>query len=242
MSKRYRLKRDSPDSKAGTILTQVADSDYEYIANGGYDSFYYKDQVENSPDWFELIEEPKEVFTWDDKLACEWAGYLEEVLKIGTSTSQIPAILRMWKERHKSKTKPLPKDVFEVKAVFCSKGFVTDQKVSGVSYIFEVVGRNKGWFSSDKFQPIKQAIEAVLNNDDREYCYKVERNPDGSIRSFIELKYSQPQMDKGIEDAFNAARKPDDGIFQRSYSDPSYIQHFFAKHPTFQSYLDTLKK
>jgi hypothetical protein len=63
MNKRYRLLKDLPDCKAGTVLEQ--ENPYGlFMYCGAFDgkepdSWYIKDVVENNPEWFELIEEPQ---------------------------------------------------------------------------------------------------------------------------------------------------------------------------------------
>lgn len=60
--KKYKLLKDLPDAKAGTILTLAADDTYEYksseVYNGVETSWWGKDFVENKPEWFELVTEP----------------------------------------------------------------------------------------------------------------------------------------------------------------------------------------
>ena len=60
--RQYRLLRDLPDAKAGTILTFDGDNCYDYNSNRtgqGEDlvtvCWYKKDFVENNLDWFELV-------------------------------------------------------------------------------------------------------------------------------------------------------------------------------------------
>jgi hypothetical protein len=60
-NKRYKLKKDLPDCKAGTILEQdKPDGLYMYVGEtdgGDADSWYVKEVVETNQDWFELIED-----------------------------------------------------------------------------------------------------------------------------------------------------------------------------------------
>lgn len=64
--KRYRLIKDLPDAKAGTILEFDGNDCYDYKSHRTGNkidtalSWYKKDFVENNPDWFELIPESKE--------------------------------------------------------------------------------------------------------------------------------------------------------------------------------------
>lgn len=65
--KRYRLIKDLPDAKAGTILTSDDKYDtYDYKSHrtgnpiGTAFYWYKKEFVENNPEWFELIPESKE--------------------------------------------------------------------------------------------------------------------------------------------------------------------------------------
>lgn len=105
MSKRYRLKKDLPGVSAGVELVPTSAMAYGYLTQGQWVHLeWVNDIIRANPDWFEEIkEEPKEVFTWDDKLACEWAGYLEERLKLAPYTD-IRRILHSWKEKKQSKT------------------------------------------------------------------------------------------------------------------------------------------
>lgn len=59
---RYRLKKDLPGVKKGTILTEdYGDDTYGYNSDNGEDCRIRRWNVEMFPDWFELIkEEPKE--------------------------------------------------------------------------------------------------------------------------------------------------------------------------------------
>lgn len=56
--RKYRLKRDLPDAKAGIILSQDKE-DGLYMYRGMFDeneeSWYIKEAVETNPDWFEEI-------------------------------------------------------------------------------------------------------------------------------------------------------------------------------------------
>lgn len=59
MERRYRLLRDLPDSKAGDvyILTNEPYHECAYYKNGKLsDSYWMPKNVEDNPDWFELIE------------------------------------------------------------------------------------------------------------------------------------------------------------------------------------------
>jgi len=65
MSKRYRLLKDLPDAKAGTILSLGGYEKDLYMYSGILDdgqeaSWYVKSTVENNPEWFEEIHQPKE--------------------------------------------------------------------------------------------------------------------------------------------------------------------------------------
>lgn len=58
MTKRYRLKKDLPDIKAGDIFQNFTGKYYvSSPSNFFYGYTYPKEVVENSPDWFEPIED-----------------------------------------------------------------------------------------------------------------------------------------------------------------------------------------
>lgn len=84
MSKRYRLLKSLPDADIGTILEN---NDGLYRYKGRTDqpletSWYVKEVVENNPEWFEEIEQPKrepqptdKEFKWTDELVADFFGY-----------------------------------------------------------------------------------------------------------------------------------------------------------------------
>jgi cyclopropane fatty-acyl-phospholipid synthase-like methyltransferase len=60
MSKKYKLLKDLPDCKAGTILELSEDGEsYDYKAQDGAECWYRRHYVESNSDWFQLVEEPK---------------------------------------------------------------------------------------------------------------------------------------------------------------------------------------
>lgn len=62
MSKKYRLLKDLPDAKSGTIFELDKEGDsYDYTATTGEFCWYRRHFIENNPDWFELINERIEV-------------------------------------------------------------------------------------------------------------------------------------------------------------------------------------
>jgi len=55
--KKYRLKKDLPDCKAGAIFEYELDTIYVHSTNGKHYLSYHKDIVENNPEWFEEVKE-----------------------------------------------------------------------------------------------------------------------------------------------------------------------------------------
>lgn len=85
-SKRYRLKKDLPDSNAGDEYVLFRDGiegpSVYYKFGDPNESYWLQKHVENRPDWFELIEEirptgTKEVFIWDEKLIAEYCNIFQ---------------------------------------------------------------------------------------------------------------------------------------------------------------------
>ena len=65
MTKKYRLLIDSPEYPKGTIATQDPDGDYVVIfgeEGTGVRQYLNKKQIENRPEVWQLIEEPKQSF------------------------------------------------------------------------------------------------------------------------------------------------------------------------------------
>lgn len=116
-TKKYKLLRDLPDAKAGTIFTFDGDDSYDYKSAQYEDgkSWYKNVVVENNPDWFELIPIPsKEV---------------QERIIVGDVTQ--------WN--------------------------MTDVLNGGRYLKVDISDYPKHW--QEKIPAIKQAIEAVLNED-----------------------------------------------------------------------------
>jgi len=70
MSKKYRLMKDLPDAKAGTVLTKEDKPNGLYMYCGPFDgtdpdSWYSEEVVENNPDWFQEIKEPEPPKEWE---------------------------------------------------------------------------------------------------------------------------------------------------------------------------------
>lgn len=60
--KKYKLIKDLPDAKAGTIFHNAETNLYRYTSNDEETCFYIGFKVENNPEWWELIEEkPKKI-------------------------------------------------------------------------------------------------------------------------------------------------------------------------------------
>ena len=57
MSKRYRLKKDLPDVKAGAVFIHDGKYSYDYESKNKLPSWYDESNVENNPEWFEEIKE-----------------------------------------------------------------------------------------------------------------------------------------------------------------------------------------
>lgn len=55
IKKQYRLLRELPDAKVGTIFTEDGKGYYDYNSTDGSDSFYSSDEMENNPSWFEEV-------------------------------------------------------------------------------------------------------------------------------------------------------------------------------------------
>jgi hypothetical protein len=71
--KKYKLLKDLPEAKAGTILTPGDLKDvYEYPCSSGAKSWYANALVENTPEWFQEIKEPK----WTDDDMLRFANYV----------------------------------------------------------------------------------------------------------------------------------------------------------------------
>lgn len=169
---------------------------------------------------------PKEVFTWDDALACEWAGYLHSKFEMGNSAADITTILPQWKEKKQSKTTPLSKEIIEVTDFYyeCSTA-------NGKEY---VIATNKT-IPNEKHNDIIKAIEAVLNNDvppswvkDSKYVVSADCG-----KTFINC-YTQEAMDKAREQTWEAAKT--------TIPDPSGIAQLVFKYPTLESYLNHISK
>lgn len=85
--KKYRLLKDLPDAKAGTIATLSKDGDsYDYKARWGEDCWYRKSYVEDNSEWWEeLVEDEITVKVFYDGFAGEMMG-----VKLNNPTWVIP--------------------------------------------------------------------------------------------------------------------------------------------------------
>lgn len=225
--KKYKLLKDLPDGS-------VVGDEYEC---GKQFNFYFNTrihkeatavdeghrwdtwQVENNPKFFELIkEEPKEVFTWNDKLAVEYCNvfkystpsnlqeFKDRIISDQSKTSFMPDVstrIKHWTEPLATESKPdTSKEKIEV---YVSGDGMFGQMVS-------VRPKSPSWsIPKEKLPAIKQAIESVLNN---------------------EKLYTKFDVDILIEDAFNAAREKPTPHFN--------APQFF--YPDFESYLNHISK
>lgn len=103
----------------------------------------------------------------------------------------------MYLEREKSKEEQPTKGRIEV-GEFKDEGFDYSGKNN---YSF----RTSDFVPEEKFPLIKRCIEYVLNGEAKEYWRLVDELLPG------QLKYTQEQLDRAIEDAFNAARTLESG-------------------------------
>lgn len=188
MSKKYRLLKDLPQCKAGTIFEKYADNavDYEALGikqwNGGscrHESVFLLDcHVEDNPDWFELIseKESKDVFTWDEieKALSEFDGHISDY-------DLIKHDLQRYLKQSKQPPTPQKKErVLDIK-------YLQEDNNAVHHYSFT----STKWISKEL---IKEAIESVLNNDG----FRITVSPN---------LFTQEAIDKAREDAFNAARE-----------------------------------
>lgn len=223
---RYRLKKDLNKGSKFMFVpmgTETIATKYGYVletANGG--SYYFtEDQLDKDEEYFELIkEEPKEVFTWDDEKALAFARFTNSE---STTFQGRYADLKEFKTKQ-SKRLFLPKERIEVSKV-CPHMNLT--KVYGKEIVYQFDTSTP--ISDDTFPLIKQAIEAVLNNDVppswvKDSKYVVSADCGKTSINF----YTQEAMDKAREQTWEAAR----------------LTHPFAgmKYPTLESYLQTIKK
>lgn len=151
---RYRLKKDLPDCKAGTILTKEDKPDGLYMYCGvldgtDADSWYIKEVVENNPDWFELIkEEPKEVFTWDDEKVSEACLYVGEKIKtIEDIKSQIPPLVAAFKQSKTPSVQSKPDT---------SKEFYFVAKGMKMGYDYYVDETNQRLFTQQQMDKVRE--------------------------------------------------------------------------------------
>lgn len=56
---KYRLKKDAPMDKAGTIFELHDDCEYEWLASDECKTQYQINRVDNFDEWFEVVEEPE---------------------------------------------------------------------------------------------------------------------------------------------------------------------------------------
>jgi len=155
MSQKYRLRKDLPDAKAGTILTQDGLRAGLYLYAGFYDegvadSWYIPSTVENNPDWFEPIEEVKEPERIEVTLFVEQAynslgGYVENGYSFTTNN-------KIEKEKI-----PTIKEAIE----FVLNNEPTDVKIGDYTFKFQSVGFEAKFTQSDIDNARKEAFEAA---------------------------------------------------------------------------------
>lgn len=80
---KYKLLKDLPDVKAGTIFTKSSDKSvvYEYTNDEGYNDFYDVEKVESNPDWFAPY-----LFTTEDGIDIFLKDYFYTVYQDGKIT------------------------------------------------------------------------------------------------------------------------------------------------------------
>jgi len=179
MSKRYRLLKDLPDVNEGAIAEWDASANaYKMEKTGAWVSphryhWLSKGTVEQSPEWFELINDRIEVlgFSFD-------------------------------KEPYNNKWG----NVIKVHVPYTFKYELESNKI--------------------KLELIKQAIERVLNGDDNIFLSQ-------DVVRQLGVQYTQEQLDKSMEDAFNAAR-------ERGVTSPGMDRGYRQIYDNFQHYLTSI--
>lgn len=108
-----------------------------------------------------------------------------------------------------------------------------DENKHGIWYTFSTSER----IDPMKYDAIKIAIEFVINGGKQIYFYAADNNDINIANCKIKGPiYTQEQIDKAREDAFNMAREKADPL-----PEPPRIGNYF-KYPTFQDYLNSINQ
>lgn len=246
---RYKLKKDLPDAKVGTILTKEDKPNGLYMYCGKFDgtdpsSWYAEEAIESAPDWFELIkEEPKEVFTWDDEKAKEFytfcynnvfkqPTYPEEMIERFKQSKASTTVNLTLNDSHRvtntSKERIDRIEVTDVIAAGCSD--------NGNWYRFHIArSPGKPWPEIPKvnFPLIKRAIEDTLNG--------IPTPP--FINYSLDHKFTQQDLDKAREQTWKACRETTgQPIGRGEYNEGDCGDLYRNKYPTLESYLNHISK
>lgn len=110
----------------------------------------------SQPQLIKIIPEskPQDTFTWTDELVSEYVA--------GVMTSNHPYFysLKSWKQWKQSKTQQPKEERIRVR-YFCPHMNISKEHENGGIYQFNTSRP----ISEEKFQPLKEAIEKVLNNE-----------------------------------------------------------------------------
>lgn len=170
-SKRYRLKKDLPDSNAGdeyVLFRDGIEGPSVYYKYGDPNEIYWlQKHVENQPDWFELIEEvkptgTKDVFTWTDELIKDFLTSEYSRIKKGYIPWQ--EIIDDFKQSKQS-LKPDSKERIEVRL---ERQTHSDPRIKPIELIIVPTHGVAEW----QLSLLKDSIERVLNNETGESQFR----------------------------------------------------------------------